>query len=382
MRRFYQEGIDEQLNFLRLIEATSERDSASFSRYNQQLNPDPTPDEMSYTLSRVRRLLQQGLARVETEAVSQRVLHLLCKRFAIPIDLSEGQDDPPVVGEPPSRSASATPRQVSPLAAKHSFEAIFRDHGYDEWQVILDPNAQGARVEQGLRAFIIPADAPLSISKVRHYLTHELGGHIARCVAGEHSPLGILGVNTKGSLTTEEGLAVYYDQQTAAIEGKRFDESGAWLGTLACGLARGVLSHPQTFRSLYTFFEELFLLYRLLWGTDRDGEAAQKRAQQLALARCLRTFRGVPDLQQPGLCYSIDVHYLRGLQLIERAVAEDAAVLEQLAVGVVALEQLPDLRELGIVNAQTPLRDLATLENLDAYVLSFEHPAEHLAEHA
>jgi hypothetical protein len=68
--------------------------------------------------------------------------------------------------------------------------------------------------------------------------------------------------------------------------------------------------------------------------------------------------------------------------LIERAVAEDAAVLEQLAVGVVAFEQLSDLRELGIVTAQAPLRDLATLENLEDYVLSFEHPTGHLAEHA
>jgi hypothetical protein len=44
----------------------------------------------------------------------------------------------------------------------------------------------------------MPADAPLSIGNVRHSLTHELGGHIASHMAGEHSPLGILGVNYEG----------------------------------------------------------------------------------------------------------------------------------------------------------------------------------------
>ncbi len=382
VRRFYQEAIEDQVNFLRLIEAAAERDGLRFQDYNQRLNPDPTPEEMSYTLSRVRRLIQQGLARPATEEVSQRVVNFLRERFDLPIDLSQGQEDPPVIQDIRSSPAPGATRMVSPLVAKRFFEAVFREYSYEGWQVILDPNAQGARIEQGLRAFMLPADTPLAVSKIRHYLSHELGGHIARCVAGERSPLGILGVNTKGSLTTEEGLAVYSDRQMAMLEGKRFDESGVWLGTLACGLARGTVSPPQTFLSLYTFFEALFLLYRLLWGTDQDVEAAQKRAHTLALSRCLRTFRGVPDLEQPGLCYARDVHYLRGLRLIEGAVAADETVLDRLAVGVVALDQLPDVQELGIVNTHQPLRNLASMSDLEAYILSFEHPEDRQAEDA
>ena len=175
---------------------------------------------------------------------------------------------------------------------------------------------------------------------------------------------------------------MYYDQQIAAIEGKRFDESGVWLGTLACGLARGVISSPQTFLSLFTFFEALFLLYRLLWGTDKDLETSKKRAYNLAKARCLRTFRGVPDLEQPGLSYTRDVHYLRGLQMIERAVATDETVLDRLAVGVVALDQLSDLQELGIVNTHQPLRKLAYASDLEAYILSFEDREDISTQHA
>ena len=80
----------------------------------------------------------------------------------------------------------------------------------------------------------------------------------------------------------------------------------------------------------------------------------------------------MPDLAKAGICYSKDALYLRGLWKIERALAQDEAVLDRLAVGVVALEQLPDLKELGIASAPQPLRDLAQNPDLDAYILSFE----------
>jgi len=47
-------------------------------------------------------------------------------------------------------------------------------------------------------------------------------------------------------------------------------------------------------------------------------------------------------------------------------------------VGVVALEYLPELRELGIVSAPQPLRQLAQNPDLDAYIVSFEEPEEHI----
>jgi tetratricopeptide (TPR) repeat protein len=382
LRRFYHDAIESQINFLRLIEAAAIKDCQRFQQYNQLLNPDPTSDEMSYTLSRVRRLIQQGLARPDTVAVSQQVLKLLRERFHLIINVSTGQEDPPVIQAPVPSSVSTSPRLVSPQTAKRFFEAVLQEYQYEGWQVILDLNAQDARIEQGLRHFILPTETQISISKIRDYLSHELGGHIARCVAGERSHLGLLGVSTSGSLTTEEGLAVYYDRQTAALEWKRFDESGIWLGTLAGGLARGVIAPPQTFLSLFTFFEALFLLYRLLWGTDKDLEASKKRAHNLAIARCLRTFRGVPDLKEPGLCYTRDVHYLRGLQMVERAVAADETVVDKLAVGVVAVDQLPDLQELGIVNTHQQLRKLASASDLEAYVLSFENSEERPSQYA
>ena len=88
----------------------------------------------------------------------------------------------------------------------------------------------------------------------------------------------------------------------------------------------------------------------------------------------LRTFRGVPNLQQAGICYLKDTVYLHGLHMIERAMSQDETVLDRLAVGVIALELLPDLQELGITSAPASLWELAERPDLDDYILSFEEP--------
>ncbi len=144
-----------------------------------------------------------------------------------------------------------------------------------------------------------------------------------------------------------------------------------WTATLATGLASGILVLPQTFLSLHRFFASLYLLYQLLQHPNANVEKTREAVDRHAYSICLWTYRGVPDLEQAGVCYTQDALYLRGLWKIERAVAEDETVLDPLAVGVVALEQLADLRKLGIVSPPQPLRKLANHPDLDAYILSF-----------
>jgi hypothetical protein len=62
--------------------------------------------------------------------------------------------------------------------------------------------------------------------------------------------------------------------------------------------------------------------------------------------------------------------------MIERAVAADNTVLDRLAMGVVALELLPDMQELGIISAPQPLMALAYDPDLDTRILSLETPEE------
>jgi hypothetical protein len=115
---------------------------------------------------------------------------------------------------------------------------------------------------------------------------------------------------------------------------------------------------------------------------EADKQKVQKQAQAFALSFCLRTYRGVPDLERARVCFLQDAVYLRGLRMIERAAAQDEAVLDRLAVGVVALELLPDLQELGITSSPQLLRKLAYDPNLDSYILSFETSEEAGEKHA
>ena len=381
VRRLYHGAIEDEVCFLCLIEATYEGEGERFWELTQHLYPQPTGAEMQYALEQVRQLLLQGLKLPETGAASeieqgrrdarqeacQKVIEVLRDQFHLSLDLS---------GEPNGNfGAVFSPPFDTPLisaqGAKRFFEAVLQSHGYAGWQVTLDPNVAGPRVETGLRQVFLPAE-PIPLDELREYVSHELAGHVARSIAGESSLLGLLGISTKGYMVTEEGLADYYERQAAAVHGDPVDDSGIWLGTLAIGLACGVAGPAQTFSSLLAFFEPFLLLYRLLWRDDEDRQTAERRAQRNAFTRCLRTFRGVPDLGRAGICNTKDVVYLRGRWLIDQAVAQDETVLDRLAVGKVAYELLPELEKLGITAPSQSFRTLVLDPDLDAYIVSFE----------
>jgi hypothetical protein len=366
VRRQYHDTIEEELDYMRLIEATYERNSEHFWECNLRLNPVPTPEEMQYALICVQHMLRQGLQHPQTKQASERLIHVLREHCGLSLDLSTVEEEEETIqADPPSRSDAS--QSISIQAAKRFFETVLRDAGFVGWQVIIDQNASNARVEQGSRCVFLE-NRPLTVARIKHLLRHELAGHVARCVAGEHSLLGLLGIHSKGSLETEEGLASYYDIK----EGKKQPEKMLWSGTLATGFAAGVISPPQTFQALYTILEALLFLRRLLRHLDPDEATTQQKARQLALTQCLRTFRGVPDLTHAGICYTKDAHYLRGLKKVEEALRKDEQALDRLAVGVVAIDRLPDLQELGIMSVPQPLRALADDPQLDTYILSFE----------
>ena len=371
VRRLYHEAIDEEVRTLRLIASTYEGNNARFWELTRSLFPEPTREEMEHALFRLIAILKQGLASPVTREISKRLVQFIHERLQLSLDLSSSEEKNQELRSTIVSSPSDTEQRVSVQAAKRFFETLLHEYEYKDWEVIIDPNAQGARVEQGMRRLFL-ADSSLSIKAIRHYISHELAGHVGRCIAGEHSPVGLLGIHTKNSLEAEEGLAIFYDRQTALLQGQAYDDTAVWIGTLATGLASGIVTPPQTFSMLFTFFELFYVIRRIVMCLDADVQIATEKARTLALMRCLRTFRGVPDLKQPGVCFTKDVLYLRGLWRIERALAQDDAVLDRLGVGVVALEQLPDLDELGIVAPAQTLRELVVNPRLDVYILSFE----------
>ena len=120
VRRLYHGAIEDEVCFLRLIEATYEGNGERFWELTQRLYPQPTGAEMQYALEQVRQVLLQGLKLPETEATSeieqgrrearqeacQKVIEVLRDQFHLSLDLSgEPNGDFGEVFSPPSRFA-------------------------------------------------------------------------------------------------------------------------------------------------------------------------------------------------------------------------------------------------------------------------------------
>jgi hypothetical protein len=248
-----------------------------------------------------------------------------------------------------------------------------REYDFDGWETIIDATANVERVEQLTQRLILP-DKALSLSGVRQLLKEEVEAHMFRAVSGAKSRLDLLATGTRGFMATEEGLAEYQDREWARRQGKTVEEfsAGGLFGLLCTGLAAGILTTPMAFSHLYRFLEAFLVLYRSVLLIDKEVERARAKAPDLARQRCLRTFRGVPDLNVPGAAYLKDWLYHHGRLQVEEAVLRDERVLQRLMVGVVGLEQLPDLRELGIVEPPQPPRWLAYDPELASYIQAFE----------
>lgn len=369
IRDLYHGKIEEEICFLCLIEEAYAKDRERLWEMNQQLHPAPTQEEMQYVLTRVKRLIGLGLQREQSQEAAEQVISHLRTQLHLSFDQEQCETSQDEL-EPLAPSSRQPQQFISAGAAQRFFEAVLHEGGCEEWQVTLDAASSGARIEAASHLFILP-DRKMTLDECKVLLEHEVLNHIADSVAGERSPLGLLAVGTRNYLPVLEGLALYHEMQAAKESGKAFDDSRIWLGALSTGLAAGVCTPAQSFFNLYTFLKAFLVLYRLLRRPDEDRETVQRSAHSLAQTLCLRTFRGVPDLQKPGVCYSKDACYLRGMLLIQREIEKDETIIDRL-IGRTALEHLPAIERLGVKPALQPLRKLAKGADLDAYIRSFE----------
>lgn len=372
VRDLYHDTIVERIAYLCLIEAAAIGDREQFRTSNAILHPLPTREEMAYVFEQVNRMVRLGLQHEQTAGASQDVIQVMHEQLGLSFEASqaamtEGDKQAAVPLSPTQRQHLVTAQTV-----QRFLQVALVENGCEGWQVMIDLNAHAPRVEAASRLLVLP-NTRFSLDEIRlDLLPNEVIHHIGDAVVGEQSLLGLLSIGTRGYMPISEGRALYVERQTAAALGKPFDDSKVWLGALSAGLASGVMTSPQSFRSLYQFLRTFLVLYRLIRRPDQNEETARHASHELALMLCLRAFRGVPDLDQPGVCYSKDVVYLRGLRLIEQAVATDATLLQRLAVGRIALEHLPAIEESGIAPPLQPLWNLAHDPDLDSYILSFE----------
>lgn len=377
VRKLYLEVIEEQVDYLHMVEATYLGDAQAFQEYSRRVHAEPTPEEMEITLGHVLHLIQLGMLQENTAEMSRGLLQDL-QRICSPALLKRLQEKESQVGQTeqaePSNDQVQNQRFLSPAVVKRFFEAVLQEYGFSGWHIQLDHAVNNLRIEANVQTLFLPAYKDISVSRVRELLSHELECHILQAEAGKRSPLALLVDGTRNYLTINEGIAVYYDIVMAQVQNQmgKVTNTTIRFGTLATGLASGVLSTPQTFHHLYQLLTQLYLLNRLVFKKEKNLDKAKAEASRLALNRCLRTYRGVPDLTIPGICYPKDAIYLRGYLQLQQAMAADSEVLDHLMVGRFAFECLPDMQELGITVPSIRSQKYAYRPDLDEYILSFD----------
>ncbi len=370
VRRLYLGTIDERLDELNLIAATGRQDDDAFWIYNQRLNSTPNMAEMELAIRQLTDTLRRGLQHHETEQLSRDIIqqtsHWLIKPMSLePLDVPAEQRteiQPVPVDE--------TQKLFSPETVGRFFTDVFKAYQFP-WIVKRDVTADHAHVSLNLQQLTLPGEEQwVSLAKVRELLAHEIETHAFRSNAGEKSPLAILSAGLQGFIETEEGLAIYYTQEVDR-QGSHCKPNKSWIGTLATGLASGLVCEPFTFMKLLLFLEAVNTLRSLLAEKKLTADEIREGARRSAQNRCLRTWRGVTYLTQPGICSTKDSVYLRGYLSIIKALNEEKVAFEQVMVGAVGLNHLGDLAELGITKPAIPHRHLATDSDLEKYISQF-----------
>lgn len=374
VRCLYVAAIDELLNELLMIAAVGRQDDESFWTFNQRLNPTPTIPEMQIAVRDIGRLLKKGLKLDNTKDLAKQLIQQVSQWAIDPMNIPYTQEEreqealrnregPPLIIDDPQRL-------FSPETVRRFFVDVFQRYQFP-WAIELDPATNHAHVSQSLKQLILPADKRMSSEKIRQLLGHEIETHVFRAVSGEKSTLALLSIGLAGYLETEEGLAIYYTQKVDKYTGSTKAEK-SWIGTLATGLAAGVISKPYTFQELRLFLESVNILQGLLTENDSPLTQIREEARRNAQNRCLRTWRGVTDLTKRSICSTKDNVYLRGYLAVCEVLEKDSAMFQRLMAGSVGLQHLPDLAELGIVTPHVKHLQLATDPDLDVYIARFD----------
>jgi tetratricopeptide (TPR) repeat protein len=367
VRQLYLDAIDERLNELAMIEATGLQNDEAFWTCTQRLYALPKAHEMELAMRPLAQLLHKGLRKPST---AELAAHIIEQTQSWSIDLmslteTEQEYEQSMQGQVPL--GSCTHGYFSPQAVQGFFEEVFHRYQF-AWRVLQDPSTDHPRVSLTSKQLILPVSTHISSAHIREILAHEVEMHAFRSVAGEKSRLLLLSLGLAHFLETEEGLATYCSIEAARFGASKPDKT--WIGTLATGLAAGIVSRPYSFHTLRSFLVNMFTLRGRLAAKKTPNEIEQD-ALKYAHKRCLRTWRGVSNLSHPGICATKDSIYLRGYLAVCEKLQQEPATFDRLLVGSVGLQHLDALSELGITEPHVRHQRLAYDTNLESYITQF-----------
>ncbi len=212
-------------------------------------------------------------------------------------------------------------------AARRMFDEARQKLGLDDWKIVIDETGKVVNISasQKKKQVTIPRDDRLSVrrfplteTRVRALIAHELGTHALRRKLGENSRLKLLGLGLDRYIKGEEGLATFREHH--------IDHQGDFSRVdphLAISLAVGLDGTKRNFKEVY----DGMALYYTMIGADSPPE--------LAWRQCVRTFRGTSGTTR-GAVYTKDIVYREGnveaWERLRKGFNDIAAITEELGV--------------------------------------------------
>ena len=373
IRSLYMDAINEQILILRQCEATALSDQNTVWESNLSLYGKPTTREFYIALQSLCEMAFTAQNDETTRLIAQEVLNQLDAWGLSPYDIVAMKFYPTTQGQElvPSfkQKFSDNGKKFAHTVVQQFFQDVLANYHASEWKVKIAPERDSTYVSVDLQTLFLP-EKSFSLTKIRELLAEEIETHIYRSLSGLRSPLALLSSGLAGYSATEEGLANHYIQRVSlCMDGE--EKSKAWIGTLATGLASGILTPALSFYELANFLEKMFLIRKLLSSKSNMLEELVVSARQQAWSRAARTFRGVPNLNQPGCCSLKDNIYLRGYLDVNSYLEHGNE--ESLYIGKVGIEHLDILAELNIIAPYNSLLHFSLAPDLQDQLIKYKN---------
>lgn len=237
------------------------------------------------------------------------------------------------------------PREVDATLFTSMTRMLLDAYGMNDWQVELhdglsthilhgDPNRPG-KVH-------IPSNLRITAKRAARLLTHEIEVHVLRTENGRKSPLRILGKRLDRYITTEEGVAIYYQQQVASKPPKH--APGFW------NAWTNALTLEGTFVDTYRTIRDAKLELNNAIGRKNS----QKNAEEIAWKLCIRSYRGITNTGAGNVGYMRDHIYRTGLHQVKEFCTKHPEKASMLFYGNAGLHHLDTLEKLKLPDPETP----------------------------
>lgn len=216
-------------------------------------------------------------------------------------------------------------------------EALDEVGAGDNWSAVIDNNKTGMSVSQKEKRVYTPGkDRELDKNRVKALIKHEIGTHVQRRLNGERSNLLLLATGIDRYNPGEEAAATYNEQK---VEG--FKMFAGMDGYISIGLVKGMDSSKDKNSKTQDDYRNFIELYNILnkyytviqYEKTKDVFKAKNSAQTEAFNRCVRTFRGINNVQNKnGYCFSRDMIYANNMNLW-RMISKDSSQEEKIFLG-------------------------------------------------